>query len=175
MSDLYFEKINEAIHNAHNRRDEMTEEMVIVMNAVINATRAKQKISQREIADSEPWLGCHGKFEGDIVARNKQHESTLRQVRQIVHDLRVDFGIPIISDRNGYWIPTTEGEANAFIERLEAETKASIASKAQTYKALRNSLNVHQSSLFENVFSDTTKVYGPVVVPIHDGIDLMPI
>lgn len=174
MPDAYLEKIN-SIMRAASQRNDMTQEMIIVMNAIVVATQRRSKVSQREIANSEPWLGCHGKFEGDIVARNKQHESTLRQVRQIVHDLRVDFGIPIISDRNGYWIPTTEGEANAFIERLEAETKASIASKAQTYKALRNSLNVHQSSLFENVFSDTTKVYGPVVAPIHDGIDLMPI
>ena len=145
----YFEKINDAIYQANSRRGEMSQEMIIVMNAVIEATKAQRKISQRDIANSEPWLGCHGKFEGDIVSRNKQHESTLRKVRQIVHDLRVDFGIPIISDRHGYWIPTNEDEANAFIERLEAETKASIASKAMTYKALRNSLNVHQSKLFE--------------------------
>lgn len=161
MPDTYFEKINRSIQEAHRRRGEMTQEMIIVMDAIVAATRSNRKVSQREIADSEPWLGCHTKFEGELIAKNKQHESTLRQVRQIIHDLRVDFGIPIISDHNGYWIPTNESDANAFIERLEAETKASIASKAQTYKALRNSLNVQQSSLFENVLPDTQKVFTP--------------
>lgn len=104
------------------------------------------KITQGDIAKSQEWLGCHPKYESDVV-RNKR-ESTLRQVRQIIRNLRIDHKIPILSDNKGYWIPRTESEVIEYVERMEKIAKAQAASWHQTYRAVSETLNV-TSSFFD--------------------------
>jgi len=153
----FFEIIRTKLAEISARKGEMTQDQIAVMEAIVASSRMRKKITQQQIADSEPWLGYHKKYEDELVPDSKKRESTLRQVRQIIRDLRINYHVPIISDRNGYWIPTTSDEADQFIERLEAETKARIAASVETYKALRTSLNVRQSGLFESVMPDMGK------------------
>lgn len=105
----------------------------------------RRKVTQAEIADHSKQLGCH-KFEEDIV-RNKR-ESTLRQVRQIIRTLRIEYGVPILSDRNGYWIPYTQEEVQDYVDGMERTAKAQAYAWHETYKSVRNILNT-TSSFFE--------------------------
>lgn len=92
------------------------------------------RVTQMDIARSEPWLGCHEKYEMDRV--RKPDETTLRKVRQIIRDLRVTHYAPILSDRAGYWIPKGENEVREYLDRLEAEAKAQIQSWLETHRSM---------------------------------------
>lgn len=113
--------------------------------------REGEKITQNEIARTEEWLGCHPKYEDDIV-KNKR-ASTLRQVRQIIRNLRVKYDIPILSDNKGYWLPLTTQEVEEYVERMENVARAQAASWHQTYQAVKRTLNV-TSSFFDQFESD---------------------
>ena len=96
------------------------------------------RISQRAIAISEPWLGCHPEHETNVV-RN-EFESTLRKVRQIIRDLRIIHKIPVLSDSDGYFLPSTQEEADEYLKRVESEARARAASSLETYRAMRDML-----------------------------------
>jgi len=51
------------------------------------------KITQLQIARSIQCLGCHPEHEG----YTNHKASTLRKVRQVIRDLRINHGIPILS------------------------------------------------------------------------------
>ena len=93
------------------------------------------RVTQMEIAKTEPWLKCHEKYELGVVPR--PDETTLRKVRQIVRDLRVVMFAPILSDRNGYWIPSNEREVKEYLDRVESEAKAQIKSWLETGRAMK--------------------------------------
>ena len=63
-------------------------------------------VSQHDIA-ANCAVGSH--FH-EIGTKKANYESTLRQVRQIVRDLRIHFGQPILSSLKGYWIAEDSGE-----------------------------------------------------------------
>lgn len=108
----------------------------------------KGKVTQLQIARSERWMGCHPKHEADI--RSNKMETTTRQVRQIIRDLRVKWEVPIISDVKGYWIVTSQEEAQEYLNRLEVEAKAQIKSWIETSRAMARALNM-QNSFFTNL------------------------
>lgn len=111
------------------------------------------RISQRGIAVSAPWLGCHPEHEADVV-RN-EFESTLRKVRQIIRDLRIIHKIPVLSDSDGYFLPSTQEEADEYVKRVEAEARARAASSLETYRAMRDMLTVG-NKFFEAIETTTT-------------------
>lgn len=123
-------------------------EEAAVLYAIWEAWGQNKKITQQQIADSERFLGCHPKYEADIVA--KKRDSTLRQVRQLIRNLRIVHGVPILSDSKGYWIPYSITEASEYLERTEAFAKAQAAAWFETYRAMRDTLNL-TSSFFERL------------------------
>ena len=102
-------------------------------------------VTQEQIAASEKWLGHHPIHEEQL---EKKRQSTLRQVRQLVRDIRLEYGIPVISSRSGYKLPATEAEARMYLSDLEREAKAQAAAWYRTYRAMSQSMSV-QSSFFE--------------------------
>ena len=105
----------------------------------------KGKITQLQIA-RKVWVGCHEKFEG----YDKPKESTLRKVRQIIHDLRMKHGLQILSDRKGYYIMKKGDidDAKRFIDELEMTAKAQAKSYFARYKKMSVTLGV-KSQYFE--------------------------
>jgi hypothetical protein len=96
------------------------------------------RISQAELA-RKFTVGHHYHEEG---TREVKKESTLRQVRQVIRDLRLD-GYPILSDSRGYWYPDKDrstAEILEFVERFKARAKASAGAYFETVKALRQHL-----------------------------------
>lgn len=124
--------------------EELTDEERAVM-AMLWTNFGAQKVSQMDIARTERWMGCHPTHEADI--RANKTETTTRQVRQIIRDLRIKWEVPILSDRHGYWLPISETEAADYITSLEREVVAQIASWRETYNAMKHSLNSTSSLL----------------------------
>lgn len=129
-----------------SKEDLTPEEKAVMANLWSNYGQGK--VTQLMIARSERWMGCHPKHEADIRA-NKM-ETTTRQVRQIIRDLRVKWEVPIISDVKGYWIVTSQEEAEEYLDRLEIEAKAQIKSWIETSNAMKHALNIH-NLFFTNI------------------------
>jgi hypothetical protein len=108
-------------------------------------------IHQREIVRYEKWMGCHPKWEKEIGLLNTA-ESTMRQARQLVSNLRLKHSAPIVSGVPGYWLGKTKKELAVFIEILEKRAKAESASFLRTYRsfdALIRRLKIKRSDYFE--------------------------
>ena len=101
------------------------------------------RVTQSDISSLLPNLGSHRKHEYE-----RSNESTLRQVRQIIRDLRTKRWAPILSNINGYWIPQSETEAREYLNRSEHEVKARVMASFETYKVMRESLGI-SSDYFE--------------------------
>lgn len=97
-------------------------------------------ITQLDMLKMEPRLGSHPRHEAGIV--KDPTETTTRQVRQIIFDLRNTWKAPIISGRDGYKICTSADDALEFMNRLEGETKAVVKARFETYKAMKQALDV---------------------------------
>lgn len=113
-----------------------------------NAGGKTKKITQNQIAKADGWMGAHTKHE-----RSRSNETTLRKVRQVIRDLRINYGAPILSDRDGYWIPQTEKEVKEYLDRIEIEAKAQAKAWFETYKAMDKVLGV-RSEYFESQVQD---------------------
>ena len=120
-------------------------------NAVLSLLESlwpqKTQITQLEIAVSEKWLGCH-KYEIGVVQCTL--ESTVRQIRQIIRNLRIHHKVPILSDSYGYFLPSTIDEAHEYIERTEREARSRAASSIETYRVMKQSLGI-SSNFFEKL------------------------
>lgn len=131
-------------------KEPLTQEEKAVM-ALLWQCYGKDKVTQNQIARTERWMGCHPKHEADI--RSNKMETTTRQVRQIIRDLRVKWEVPVISDVKGYWIVTSQEEAQEYLTRLEAEAKAQIKSWIETSDAMARALNIH-NLFFTNIAAE---------------------
>ncbi len=103
--------------------------------------RPNGRITQREIMESERWLGCHGQYESTIGLRNPD-ETTLRQVRAIIRKLRIEHHLPVLSDVKGYWVPENMAEVEDALGRLEATARAQARSWLETYQELKGAFNL---------------------------------
>lgn len=116
------------------------EERAVMSVLVLTFKMDRYKVSQRDIARSVRWLGCHPTHEA-MIARNKW-ETTTRQVRQIINDLRLKYQVPILSDRHGYWIARRESEAREYLSRIELEVKSLVKANFERYKAMKEALDI---------------------------------
>jgi len=130
----------------------LTKEENAVYSLIANS---ETKITQLQIARSATWLGCHPEHE----AYEHPKESTLRQVRQIIRDLRIKHGIPILSaygKDGGYWVMKYPDEANKYIATLEKMAKAQSKAWFETYSQMKKNFGVRsdyfdkQGNLFNN-------------------------
>ncbi len=128
--------------------------------AVYDVIQSHVRITQLEISRSNQWLGSHPKHEEHLNIDHQQ--STLRKVRQIIRDLKINHGVMILSDRNGYWIAKDRAEIVEYLTRIEKTAKAQAAAWFRTYKAMKNNYGVEsdyfnkQGKLF-NVTADGKK------------------
>lgn len=108
------------------------------------------KMTQSFIAGAIPDLGGHRSHE-DV----RTHESSLRQTRQVIRDLRILRRAPILSDRSGYWLPHIEAEVRTYLTDLERDARAQAAAHFETYAAMKSSLGIasaffdRQSQMFD--------------------------
>lgn len=117
----------------------------------------RKQTTQAQIARAVLGLGHHERHEDGLPT--KKNESTLRKVRQIIRDIRVNHGIPILSDSCGYWLPYNIEECQTFIAKMERTAKAHMAARYETYRAVERSLGL-RSDFFEaqtNLFERDTK------------------
>ncbi len=108
------------------------------------------RITQLQIARSARWLGCHPKHEQ--MLRDKL-SSTLRNVRQIVRDLRLKHDAKIISDTDGYWIPESPEEVQEYLLRLEATARSQAKAWMVTYQHMKKVFGV-ESPFFNQLIME---------------------
>jgi hypothetical protein len=127
------------------------EDLSLEHRVVYDLIKSAGKITQLQIARSEKWLGCHPTHE----AYGDKKETTLRQVRQIIRDLRLKHGVLILSDNTGYWIMKDRTEAIEYISRIEKVAKAQAKAWFETYAAMKKNFGIssdyfnQQGKLFE--------------------------
>ena len=119
-----------------------------VLIVIMHAFDDRERVTQQQIA--EHHMVKVGKHEEHEAHLNPKRESTLRKVRQLIRNLRVNHGIPIISSRKGYTLPENQTELQEFVEELERRAKAQAAAWHETYRAIKNNLNV-TSSFFDGM------------------------
>lgn len=140
------DRINDMIEALKKRNLSPEERAIMRVLYAAWTSGSTAHITQRELAKSEAWLGCHEKHEFDKV--QNPTETTLRKVRQIVRDLRLKHNAPILSDRDGYWIPSDSREVQEYLQRIEQEAKSQAAAWFETYKAMKGTFGV-SSAFFE--------------------------
>lgn len=133
------ENIKKSVENLR-RKDLALEERAVMQCLYVAWLNGDEHVTQKEIANSERWLGCHPRHEADRV--KNQEESTLRQVRQIIRDLRIKHHAPILSDRDGYWIPHSEQEVKDYLTNLEAVARAQAKAYQETYESMKEVFGV---------------------------------
>ena len=77
-------------------------------------------------------------------------EREKRKTRKIIHELRVDFGVPIISGPYGYRLAQDEDELFLFCKEIERKAKAATKSYFETFRAMAKNLP-GQTGLFVNM------------------------
>lgn len=112
-----------------------------VEKVVYEYIQYNKRITQREIALSQGFLGCHPIHEKDIGLSNPS-ETTLRKVRQIIRDIRIKHNAPILSDVKGYYIPTTREEVAEYLHRMERMAKSQAAAWHETYKCMKHNFDI---------------------------------
>jgi hypothetical protein len=65
-------------------------------------------------------------------------ETKKRRLREIINLLRVQHGLPIISSRKGYTLPSTQEQYDHFVSVFEKEAQSKIASILDTLKSVRS-------------------------------------
>jgi predicted house-cleaning noncanonical NTP pyrophosphatase (MazG superfamily) len=106
---------------------------------------SNSRITQLQIAKHEKYLGCLEKHEGHLEI-DKQ-ASTLRKIRFLVREMRVKKNIPILSDREGYFIMRTSDEALEYIKRIERTAKAQTRAWWETYRSMSKMFNIESEYL----------------------------
>lgn len=124
----------------------LSDEQQRVLYGIWQAWPKQQKLTQRDIATMAMGLGHHEKHEDHLPS--KKNESTLRKVRQIIRDLRVIHNLPILSDKNGYWLPSTLPECEIYLRRIEAVARAQAAAWHETYRAMERTVGI-RSEFFD--------------------------
>jgi hypothetical protein len=110
-------------------RDTATQEQREVLDVL---TTTLGKVTQRDLAKRCPMLGRHWREQATAA----DDETTLRKVRQVVRDLRVELRVPILSDPKGYWLPRTDDEVVEYVDRVEKQARATARAWFETLKSL---------------------------------------
>lgn len=145
----YRQKIEQKLRDIANRNILTQEERAVMRSLYVEFVgRTGKKITQRQLANTHEWMGCHPTHESDIMKNTM--ETTLRKVRQVIRDLRIKHSIPILSSRSGYWICLSESEAFDYMNKLELEAKSQAKAWYETYSCMKKTLTV-TSDYFEKI------------------------
>lgn len=111
---------------------------------------SENPITQLDISRHERWLGIHIKYENHLPIPDKE-QSTLRQIRAIIRDLRLLHDAPIVSSIEGYFIPSNDEQIAEYVRRSEKVAKAQAASWLETYRHMKKVFgDAAQSDFFES-------------------------
>jgi hypothetical protein len=132
---IQFSENIESIVLGISRKLKAPEEMVVI-NIILAEWRKGFKVTQRAIASEATWIGVHPKWETKSIEAGFLDTST-RRVRDVIRTLRIDRGLPVLSDSDGYFFPFTEKDAPTVLKRFEAEVIKRNASSVRTYQELQ--------------------------------------
>lgn len=119
------EEVKARVNDAMDRASPEQQEVLAVLRL------SAAKVTQREIARRCPLLGAHWR-DGSL----KEEETTLRKVRQVIRDLRVEARVPILSDPGGYWLPRSKEEVDEYIDRVAKQARATAAAWFETLRTM---------------------------------------
>lgn len=111
-------------------------EQLVVIKLILTAWKEGYKVTQRDIAIHETWIGAHPKWEIKKILAGFTETST-RRVREIVRDLRVIWHVPILSDEDGYFFAFNTEDARRVLMRIESEVYSRNLSSVQTYREMQ--------------------------------------
>jgi hypothetical protein len=135
---------------------EMLEPNEVVMLSILEANWGEGlRIGQREIAENDAWQLSHPAYAKDLHA--KFYETMCRVVREEIRSLRVRYKIPVLSDGDGYFLPNSDEEVEAYVKRMESTVKSHAESSLTTYNAIKDSLGV-ESKFFDSLATEAKDV-----------------
>lgn len=135
----------------NNMENNLSAEETTVLQLI---TAADKRITQLQIARSAQWLGSHPEHEKDLNINHEQ--TTLRKIRQIIRNLRVEKECLILSDKKGYWLIKEPWEATEYIQRIEKMAKAQARAWFETYRAMQKNFN---NSIHSDYFDKQGKLF----------------
>jgi hypothetical protein len=107
---------------------------------------AASPVTQLQIATKLRWLGSH-----EIYENPKRKESTLRKIRQLIHNVR-EKGFPIMSSDSGYWLATTKQEKLDYLNMATAKENVRAANAKNYLSGLRREWGLTDSDLQGTLF-----------------------
>jgi len=142
----YRDRMREKIFSLHP--EAMTGDIRAVMeNLMPTFDNLSLKVGQDSIAESEWWLFYNPEDRAKLNDPKKR-DSVLRRVRLAIHELRTEYGAPILSSDSGYWLCRDQSEADFYIGQLEHTVKSMSSSYYRTYHKMKGTLEA-TSSFFE--------------------------
>lgn len=106
-----------------------------------------QRTMVEKIAARGQAIGRHPKWEkGDGT-----FDSTVRQLREVIRSLRMQYKIPICSDDKGYWIPPTLKQLEAYMVRADKQAAAAARAHLATISILKRRWHHNFSSEFQQL------------------------
>lgn len=152
MNDLWNRNIRHYLNHPEFLPDE-ERQVFLLLTRDINPDKwdVVVKVHQRDFTRIFTEFGSHEVYE------EPRRDSTLRKVRQIIRNLRVEHGVPVLSDREGYWLPRSEKEVASFVGDLRAKAKAMSKSYFETYSAVKKATGItdsyfeQQTSIFDQM------------------------
>ena len=99
-----------------------------------------KRIKMAELA-KQSKVGSHTRYE------KPKEASTMRKVRKIVHDLRINHRIPILFDAKGYFIAHTQAEAKEFMAQVSQRLKSHLI----TYHTLKKMFDIECNEVEEQL------------------------
>lgn len=112
----------------------------------------EKKISQTLISTHKDWQFHYSQ------ESNQSLDTTKREVRKVIRNLRTTHKIPVLSSYEGYFLPETDKDVATYIEKLESEAKSRASSSLETYRCMK------QISGNSSAFLDTIDTIGGQIV-----------
>lgn len=117
-----------------------------VAEYILHKWESWKKVTQRELAEAAPWIGPHVHFETK-AAEKGFFDTTTRRVREIVRNLRVKHGMPILSDHDGYYFPWYPDQCRLMLTKMEREVYARARSSYETYREMQKIFGVSSEKM----------------------------
>jgi hypothetical protein len=89
-------------------------------------------VSQKDIVHSDEWKKAHPLYV------NADTNTSTRKLRKVINNLRIKHKLPILHNQFGHFLPDEKDHVEEFIRKLEADTKAQVCSKLETYQQIKD-------------------------------------
>lgn len=130
----YKEQVQDKIRTIVLSNKKIRIEHVIVLNMIVRNNGTA--ITQDYIYTCDNTLGEHKRH----CSKTNKRDNALRHIRHLIRELRVKFNLPILSSKQGYYLPNNTKEANEFIQRFNTSINNQIKSMNSTRYILKHIL-----------------------------------